>query len=119
MKEIEIYLDILKRLNYYLLDKRVSYNTIFYIMRDISLNDCEILSDEDGKIHHFKLYNSSISQAWMYIDKKFFKNKDRGYISSVIENKHYYMIESMNKERFDDYYKEMFRKYKLINILDV
>lgn len=106
MKEVEIYLDILKRLDY-------------YIMRDESLNDCEILSNKDGKISYFKLYNSSISKSgmWMYVDIKYAKIKSEGI--TKIGDKRYYTINFMNKEQFDKYYKEMFRKYKLINILDV
>jgi len=119
MSEIEIYLDILKRLNYYLLDKRDSEFSKFYIMRNESLNDCEILSNKDGRILSFSLHNSSILpyNMYMYIDAKYAKFKSKGFVK--IGDITYYMVESMNKKTFDEYYKEMFRKYKLINILDV
>lgn len=119
MKEIEIYLDVLKRLNYYLLDKRISEHNTFYIMRDESLNDCEILANKDGKISNFNLYNSSISTSgkWMYVNTKYAKIKSKG-ITRIGDNRSYYTIDSMGKKEFDDYYKEMFRKYKLNDILE-
>lgn len=110
MKEVEIYLDILKKLNYYRLqidkgDSDYKSNALskLCVMRDRFCNECEMLYNSDGKIYYFKLHNPSLNTTDII----------------VLENDVKAYIKEMSMTDFKKYYKSLFREYKLKEFLNV